>query len=762
MRQWQTTLERWRAWPVAIRWAVVASALVCLGVLVLLAVVPRMARSAMVERGQSRGLKVDVARASLGLGRIWLGEILIEDPSLPGTQAQLGALEIQFGLRGLNAVRLHGAQVRVAGSRAALEERWRSLERRTTPVGARSGARARRWTFEARGIDLHWNDGEGRNLYVWGAAMNESRADPLHAQIDLLRASQGQDSAELRALEIEGIRAPQAAISRFEAARGWVRLRLDPDPEPAHPKAVGKAAGAQPGLVQPLREVLRSRLAASFFGRLVALDVQITRAEEALRIGPSQLTLTREGDTVTLEVAAHPQADSGTPLGLKARLPLQGRRAELEVTGGPVSLAALGVQEGDFGLIGVRDAKLAAQATVTWDFGNEASQGDLQVTSRGRIENARLLRPALAADELSGIGLGWRFTARAEPGAGRLSVKSAELSLGEVRAEVGGELEQSPARTQIQLKAQVPLTSCSALLEALPYGAVPLLSGMKMAGTFALSAQVQFDSSDPKAAEAKLDVRNECRIPSVPAAISPERFRKPWTREVQGIRGPMQLDSGPGTPDWTAYEDISPYMETAVLVCEDEGFFRHRGFAWRAIESSIEQNLMEGRFFRGGSTVSMQLAKNLYLGREKTLARKIQEAALTLLLEQELSKHELMELYLNVIEYGPGIYGIRQAARYYFNEEPGNLSLGQALYLGSILPKPDSHHFMADGRVSAKWSAYLRKLMQIAYKIRRISEEELAEGLSEQVAFRQPNLLGQELQTVDEADERAPAAPELR
>jgi membrane peptidoglycan carboxypeptidase len=132
----------------------------------------------------------------------------------------------------------------------------------------------------------------------------------------------------------------------------------------------------------------------------------------------------------------------------------------------------------------------------------------------------------------------------------------------------------------------------------------------------------------------------------------------------------------------------------------------------------------------------MQLAKNLYLGKEKTLGRKLQEAALTLLLEQELSKRELMELYLNVIEYGPGIYGIGPAARYYFAKRASDLSLGQALYIASILPNPERQHFDKDGKVSAAWTRYLQRLMVIAKKIGKVTDEQLTAGLAEQVAFR--------------------------
>jgi membrane peptidoglycan carboxypeptidase len=134
----------------------------------------------------------------------------------------------------------------------------------------------------------------------------------------------------------------------------------------------------------------------------------------------------------------------------------------------------------------------------------------------------------------------------------------------------------------------------------------------------------------------------------------------------------------------------------------------------------------------------MQLAKNLYLERDKTASRKLQEAVLTLLLEQTLTKDQLMELYLNVIEFGPGVYGIGPAAAYYFNSTASQLSLGQSLYLASILPSPGAHHFQSSGEVTDKWLAYLHKLMRIAHKIGRINDAELDEGLREIIVFRQP------------------------
>jgi hypothetical protein len=367
----------------------------------------------------------------------------------------------------------------------------------------------------------------------------------------------------------------------------------------------------------------------------------------------------------------------------------------------------------------------------------------------------------LAPSELSGIRVGWRFEGGVSGGGADWSIQDAELSLGDVRVHLAGQVERRPTRSAAELAVEVPLASCSALLAAVPRGMAPLLDGVRLEGTFALKGSLTYDSEKPLATRTRLDVSNQCRIAEVPAAIAPRRFQNPWLREVKGADGlPMSIESGPGSPDWTPYEGISPFLETAVVVCEDGGFFSHRGIDYRAIENSIRQNLEAGRFLRGGSTVSMQLAKNLYLGKEKTLSRKLQEAVLTLLLEQQLSKHELMELYLNVIEFGPGIYGVRQAARYYFNEEPRALSLGQALYLGSILPSPDTQHFRPDGHVSEGWARYLRTLMHVARKIRRINDDELAAGLSEEVVFREPSLVAQEVPPAEESgDDDMPEPP---
>jgi membrane peptidoglycan carboxypeptidase len=236
-----------------------------------------------------------------------------------------------------------------------------------------------------------------------------------------------------------------------------------------------------------------------------------------------------------------------------------------------------------------------------------------------------------------------------------------------------------------------------------------------------------------------LRVQNECRVQAVPAELQPQKFERAFMREVKAPDGtPVTVESGPGTSTWVPIDDMSKHLETAVLICEDSRFHAHAGFDFKALENAIKDDLKLGRFARGASTVSMQLAKNLYLGTEKTLGRKLQEALLTMLLEQQLDKRRILELYLNVVELGPGLYGVGDAAQYYFATPARALTLGQSLYLASILPNPSYSRFGPDGKLNASWLAYLRKLMHIAHKIKRIDDAELQAGLEEEIAFRVP------------------------
>lgn len=140
--------------------------------------------------------------------------------------------------------------------------------------------------------------------------------------------------------------------------------------------------------------------------------------------------------------------------------------------------------------------------------------------------------------------------------------------------------------------------------------------------------------------------------------------------------------------EWRDYEQIADDLKRAVLISEDARFMEHIGFDWRGIRHAIERNEEAGRAVAGGSTVTQQLAKNLFLSSEKSYARKIQEALIALMLEATLSKKRILELYLNTAQWGNRLFGAQAASRHYFDVDAQTLGPAQAAQLAVLLPRP--------------------------------------------------------------------------
>ncbi len=139
---------------------------------------------------------------------------------------------------------------------------------------------------------------------------------------------------------------------------------------------------------------------------------------------------------------------------------------------------------------------------------------------------------------------------------------------------------------------------------------------------------------------------------------------------------------------WVDYAQISNHLKRAVIASEDAKFKDHEGFDWEGIENAFEKNLKKGKIVAGGSTISQQLAKNLFLSSKRTPWRKAEEAVITFMLEAMLSKQRILEIYLNVIEWGDGIFGAEAAARHYYKTSAGKLSSAQAAKLAAMIPNP--------------------------------------------------------------------------
>jgi monofunctional biosynthetic peptidoglycan transglycosylase len=170
---------------------------------------------------------------------------------------------------------------------------------------------------------------------------------------------------------------------------------------------------------------------------------------------------------------------------------------------------------------------------------------------------------------------------------------------------------------------------------------------------------------------------------------------------------------------WAPYTAISPDVKRAVLVAEDINFFSHRGFDWGAIRTAVEEALQDSEAPRGASTITQQLVKNLWLSPSRNPLRKVREAILTAQVEHTLSKRRILEIYLNVVEFGPSIYGVAPAAQAYFGSSPADLGEGEAALLAASLPRPSTWHPGSKSRAYQRYAAAIRARMDKADFLRK-------------------------------------------
>ena len=169
------------------------------------------------------------------------------------------------------------------------------------------------------------------------------------------------------------------------------------------------------------------------------------------------------------------------------------------------------------------------------------------------------------------------------------------------------------------------------------------------------------------------------------------KFVNPSTTSFMSLRLDELREKDPRAElnkEWVPYERISSHLKRAVVAAEDAKFSEHEGFDWEGIQKALEKNQKKGRIVAGGSTISQQLAKNLFLSASKTPWRKAQEAVITLMLEAVMDKRRILEIYLNVVEWGNGVFGAEAAARQYYGVSAARLSAEQAARLAVLLPNP--------------------------------------------------------------------------
>lgn len=314
-----------------------------------------------------------------------------------------------------------------------------------------------------------------------------------------------------------------------------------------------------------------------------------------------------------------------------------------------------------------------------------------RVAARGQlqVQDVALASPGLAHRPVGPVTVSLDGDGTWIPAKRRLEIKTSSIEIGSAKAQLQGALEYAQDHYLVDVRAQLPQSGCREVLSAVPRGLLAELSEVELDGTFQAALDVFVDSRALDDTKVDFTIRDRCRFRRVPELLDASRFGRAFLHRALEPDGTIfEMETGPGTPAWTAIEHISPFMIQAVVAHEDGSFFGHKGFAEAQIGVALARNLKAGAYRFGASTISMQLVKNVFLQREKLLSRKVQEAFITWWMEQQWSKRQILELYLNVIEYGPSVYGIRNAAWHYFGLSPMHLTPAQAGFLATVLPNP--------------------------------------------------------------------------
>ena len=260
------------------------------------------------------------------------------------------------------------------------------------------------------------------------------------------------------------------------------------------------------------------------------------------------------------------------------------------------------------------------------------------------------------------------------------------------RIEIHPYIRYSPGPPKtLTLRVHTPPFSAQDLFSSFPEGLFTNLDGLRVKGELSWHLDFAVDLSRPDSLEfgTSLDRRQFGVLSYGNADLT--KINEPFEYTAYDHGEPVRTFTvGPSHPGFRPLGKISPYLQHAVLTSEDGAFFEHRGFLPDAFRESIIENIKQRRFARGGSTISMQLVKNVFLSRNKTVARKMEEALLVWLLENQglSTKERMFEVYLNIIEWGPLVYGAEEASRFYFNKDASRLTLAEAIFLASIIPRP--------------------------------------------------------------------------
>lgn len=375
--------------------------------------------------------------------------------------------------------------------------------------------------------------------------------------------------------------------------------------------------------------------------------------------------------------------------------------------------------------------------------------GEVAIETKFEWRDGMLDLNGVAEEPLTGIELEGASTITWRPSRSELELERGEFNYNGLTAKAEGTLRDWPLAPMLRAEISMPETECQDMISAMPDAMLGPYKNVRLAGSAAPILRVKYPLLKPSKLKIDLDGLAEedtpeirrarrraelepltpahktyyCRVtalntaregwPDVELASAPGSpnqaqaleappswrgpknmndaywLNRPFVKRVtEGVDEDVEVLVGPGLDTYVSLSDMPAWVGAAAYLSEEILFYSNKGVSFGLIQKALRINLERGRFVYGGSTVTQQLVKNLFLTRDKTLARKLQEALVSLRMDEVVSKDRILELYLNCIEFGRNLYGIGPAAKFYFNKHPRDLTPMEAIFLAVIKPSP--------------------------------------------------------------------------
>jgi hypothetical protein len=370
-----------------------------------------------------------------------------------------------------------------------------------------------------------------------------------------------------------------------------------------------------------------------------------------------------------------------------------------------------------------------------------------RLSLHGVLENIYVEHPALAVNPVGPVNMRSNIDIDVDMGRRSASAGKSELfvfspkesgGLGiPVSTEFSLTLNQAAGEVGLpngDLQLYADRIHCASILQTIPESFAPELVGFEMEGHAALRAQIHLGGDGAKFSISGSSF--ECDVTSAPEMYSAAYLLGPFVIERETPSGKITIPVDPARPYYVAYKDVPLLVRSAFVSSEDTGFFRHQGVEIGALVGAVQKNALVKRAAVGGSTITMQTVKNLFLARDKTLSRKMQEIFLAWHLERTISKERILEIYLNMVEFGPGLFGIGRASQKFFSKDPSELTLKEAIYLASLLPAPiPRYRYFCKGELTPNYNKIIRQLLDRMLMLGRISAAQHAVAIAEKIEF---------------------------